>query len=342
LITYRAFTNRDVRILAEIWRSRAHERGLMQPMSAALFEELVLSKSYFDNAGLILALDDGAPAGYVHAGFGPTEDGSTLCYNRGVISMLIVRPEYRRRGIGQQLLAHAEKYLCGRGVKEIYGGGIHPVTPFYLGLYGGSELPGVLASDADALRRYEASGFTAVDRCAVFHRDLTTFRPIVDRKQLQLRRQQNLQVVVDPPCRTWWEACTFGGFDRTRFELAPKTGGPPIASLTVWSMEPLSTSLGVRATGMYDLYVDPAHRRQGTAVCLLGEACKQLAAEGVALLETQAMLRDTPAVNLFKKLGFKQVDEGVVFRKTPHCELPAEASTVANAEVAQSAPGNPS
>jgi ribosomal protein S18 acetylase RimI-like enzyme len=287
-------------------------------------------------------LDDDAPVGYVHAGFGPTDDGSTLCYDRGVISMLIVRPEYRRRGIGQQLLARAEEYLCGRGVKEIYGGGIHPLTPFYLGLYGGSELPGVLASDADALRRYEASGFAAVDRCAVFHRDLATFRPVVDRKQLQLRRQQNLQVLVDPPCRSWWEACTFGGFDRTRFELAPKSGGPPTAWLTVWSMEPLSTSWGVRATGMYELHVEPAHRRQGIAVCLLSEACKQLAAEGVALLETQAMLRDAPAVNLFKKLGFKHVDEGVVFQKTPHCGLRTETTAAGSTVAAQPAAGNPS
>lgn len=331
MITYRPFTNRDVRSLAEIWRSRAHERGLMQPMSAALFEELVLSKPYFDNAGLVLAVDDGQPVGYVHAGFGPTEDGFSLCYQRGVISMLIVRPEYRRQGIGQQLLARAEEYLCRRGAKEIYGGGIYPLTPFYLGLYGGSELPGVLATDADALRRYEASGFTAIDHCAVFHRELASFRPLMDRKQLQLRRQQIVQVVVDPPCRTWWEACTFGGFDRTRFELAPKGGGPATAWLTVWSMEQLSTSLGARATGMYDLFVEPAQRRQGVAVYLLGEACKQLAAEGVTLLETQAMLRDLAAVNLFHKLGFKQVDEGILFRKEPHCEATAGLAPAAAA-----------
>jgi ribosomal protein S18 acetylase RimI-like enzyme len=281
----------------------------------------VLSKPYFDNAGLILALSDGAPVGFIHAGFGPTEDGSTLSYQRGVICMLIVRPEYRRQGIGQQLLARAEEYLCRHGSQVIYGGGIRPLTPFYLGLYGGSELPGVLCSDADALRRYRASGFTEVARSGVFHRDLAVFRPAMDRKQILIRRQQNVQVIVDPPCRTWWEACTFGGFDRTRFELLPKTGGPSTAWLTVWSMEPLSTSWGVRATGLYELQVDPAQRRQGLAVCLISEAFKQLAAEGVALLETQAMLADTPTVNLFQKLGFKQVDEGVVFQKNADCGL---------------------
>jgi ribosomal protein S18 acetylase RimI-like enzyme len=315
LITYRAFTNRDVRALAEIWRSRAAERGLMQPMSAALFEELVLSKPYFDNAGLIVAVDDGVPVGFVHAGFGPSEDQSTLSRQRGVISMLIVRPEYRRQGIGQQLLARAEEYLRRHGSQEIYGGGIRPMTPFYLGLYGGSELPGVLASDADALRRYRAAGYAEIDRCGVFQRELASFRPTMDRKQQQIRRQQAVQMIVDPPCRTWWEACTFGGFDRTRFELTPKSGGPATAWLTVWSMEPLSTSWGVRATGLYELHVDASQRRQGLASCLFAETFKQLAAEGVGLIEAQALLRDTATVGLFKKLGFQQVDEGVVFRK---------------------------
>ncbi len=287
----------------------------MQPMSAALFEELVLCKPYFDNAGLSVALDDNAPVGFVHAGFGPSDDESTLSCECGVICMLLVRPEYRRQGIGQELLARAETYLRQRGAKRIYGGGIRPLTPFYLGLYGGSELPGVLVSDADALRRYRAAGFTEVERCGVFHRDLASFRAAVDRKQMQIRRQQNVQIEADPACRTWWEACTFGGFDRTRFELSPKAGGPVIASMTVWSMEPLSTTWGVRATGLCELQVDPPHRRQGLAQFLMGEAFRQLGSEGVALIEAQAMLRDEASVGLFKKLGFKQVDEGVVFRK---------------------------
>jgi ribosomal protein S18 acetylase RimI-like enzyme len=316
VIHYRSFRNTDVRALAEIWRTRAKERVLLQAMSAALFEELVLSKPYFDNAGLILALDDDAPVAFVHAGFGPSADGSTLSYERGVISMLIVRSEYRRQGIGQALLARAEEYLRSRGAKEIYGGGIRPLTPFYLGLYGGSELPGVLASDADALRRYQAAGFEEVDRCGVFHRDLASYRPLVDRSQMQIRRQQGVQVKVDPPCRSWWEGCTFGGFDRTRFELIPKTGGDPSAWLCVWSMEPLSATWGVRATGLYELWVDPSKRRQGLATFLMGEAFRQLSAEGIALMEAQAMMNDAPAIALLKKLGFKQVDEGVVFRKS--------------------------
>ena len=43
---------------------------LMQPVTANLLEQLVFSKPYFDPAGLIIALVDNVPVGFVHAGFG--------------------------------------------------------------------------------------------------------------------------------------------------------------------------------------------------------------------------------------------------------------------------------
>ena len=74
MIGYRIFRNSDPPHLADIWRTHAGRRGLMQPMTAALLEELVLSKPYFDPQGLIVATDGNHPVGFAHAAFGPTED----------------------------------------------------------------------------------------------------------------------------------------------------------------------------------------------------------------------------------------------------------------------------
>ena len=287
----------------------------MQPMSVALLDQLVLSKPYFDNEGLILALDDETIVGLVHAGFGPTEDQSRLSRELGVTCMLLVRPDHRRLGIGTELLARSEQYLRARGAKVLYGGGIRPHNPFYLGLYGGSELPGVLASDAAAQQRYRGSGYQEVDRTRLFHRDLAGFRPPVDRQQMQIRRTMIVEATIDPPASTWWEACTLGMFDRTRFDLLPRDGGRAMASMTVWSMDPISTNSGVRTTGLYDVHVDPVQRRKGLAMFLLGEAFKQLHTAGVSRIEAQAMQQNNTAIALLNRLGFQQVDEGVVFRK---------------------------
>lgn len=316
-IRYRTFRNQDPPQLAEIWRARARERGLMHPMSAELFEQLVLAKPYFDKEGLIVALDGDVAVGFVHAAFGPTEDEGGLSTRFGVTAMLMVRPDYRRLGIGRQLLTRSEAYLHRHGAQVLYGGGIYPLNAFYLGLYGGSELPGVLDTDVEAQRLYQAAGYQEIDHCLVLHRELKSFRPLISREQLAVRRVTTLRETADPASHTWWEACTVGAFERTRHELVANASQQVLAGATTWNMEPLSASWGVRTVGLIDVAVEPEHRRRGLATYLLGEIFRRLQQAGVALVETQTMQREHgAAVAFYERLGFKQVDRGAVYRKS--------------------------
>ncbi len=288
----------------------------MQPMSAAVLDHLVLSKPYFDREGLIVAVDGPRVVGFVHGGFGPNDDESGLSTQLGVTCMLMVRTEYRRLGIGSGLLAESEKYLRSRGAQVLYGGGIRPLVPFYLGLYGGSELPGVLDSDVEAQQLYRSGGYQQIDHCLVLHRELASFRPPVNRQQMQIRRGTRVEILADPPPANWWDACTFGSFERTRYSLVATTGGAPLATVQIWSMEPLASTWGVRAVGMIDFSVRAENRRQGLATYLLGEVFRLQHEQGVALVEAQTMQANTPARSLYAKLGFVQVDGGAVFRKS--------------------------
>lgn len=315
MIRYRPFRNSDPPALAEIWRSQPAQRGLVQPMSAQRFEQLVLAKPYFEAAGLIVALDDDVPVGFVHAAFGPSEDQRRLSTQWGVTCLILVRADHQRRGIGSGLLAQSESYLRQCGAQVLYGGGIHPLNAFYLGLYGGSELPGVLDSDSKAQHLFEAHGYREIARTLVLRRELAGFRGLVDRQQVQIRRSARVQRTPDPAPRTWWEACTVGGLDRTQFELVSHNEGAVLASATFWPIEPLAASWGVQAAGLMELEVDAAHRRQGLATFLLGEAFRQLHAERVSLIEVQTMQHNIPARALYGKLGFHQIDQGAVYRK---------------------------
>lgn len=315
MISYRTFRNSDTPRLAEIWRGQPPERGLMQPMSADLFEQFVLAKPYFDNQGLIVAVDDDRPVGFVHAAFGPSETEAGLSYTFGVTCLVLVRQDYQRRGIGAQLLARSEAYLRSRGAQVLYAGGIAPLNGFYLGLYGGSELPGVLDSDPQAQRLFLSQGYREIDRTLVLHRDLTSYRPLVDRNQLQIRRRSTVQALCDPPPRTWWEACAWSLLARTRFELSLREAPGAAAWATFWSIQPLAKSWGVNAAGLVELEVSEKHRRQGIAAFLLGESFRQLQSQGVSLVEVQTMQRNAAARKLYEKLGFKLVDQGAVYRK---------------------------
>ena len=147
-------------IITALWPSQ-REPGLSQPVSPDLFEQLIFSRLYFDYDGLIFAFDDGRPVGFVHAGFGPLDGQSyRLSTELGVVCLMMLEPGCsRNEEVAAGLMERAEGYLHRRGAKVLYGGCMNPLNPFYLGLYGGSELPGLLDSDKTARQACESRGY---------------------------------------------------------------------------------------------------------------------------------------------------------------------------------------
>jgi ribosomal protein S18 acetylase RimI-like enzyme len=312
---FRSFRNTDPPRLAEIWREQPPHRGVMQPVTTTLLEQLVFSKPYFEPEGFVVALHDNLPIGFAHAGFGPNDAQTAIDTDLGTTYLLMLRAEHRQPVVADELLSRAEQYLRERGAKVLYAGGVRPLNGYYLGLYGGSELPGVLATDPifhDAAAR---SGYRVIDRIVVLQLELARTRPPISRDQRRLRRELNLAEYYNPPDTTWWDACTTAAFDRLRYSLEPSNRGNAVASVWFWDIEPLSMSWGVPTAGMFDLQVSQDRRRQGLATFLLAEAFERLRSRGIVRVEAQTMQNNAPAVALYEKLGFARVDEGVVYRK---------------------------
>ena len=70
----------------------------------------------------------------------------------GVICPVLVRPDCAEAEVAAGLLEQCEQYLRSRGAKIIHGGGLRPFNPFYVGLYGGSELPGISRATRSPVR----------------------------------------------------------------------------------------------------------------------------------------------------------------------------------------------
>ena len=312
---YRGFRNSDPPLVAALWRSRAGDPALVQPVSVDLFEQLVFGKPHFDYAGLILALEDDRPVGFAHASFGPDAAGERISTETGVICLIVVRPECEGAAVAAGLLERCEAYLQRHGAKVFYAGGVAPASPFYVGLYGGSETPGVLESDHVGRRLYPAHGYSAVDRVLLFRQDLSSFRPPVDRQQVQWRRRLLVQVMMDTPARSRWEAATVGDFESTLFELVPRGGGARLAYAVVRAMEWGSGGQPGRVAGLVGLFVEPGSHRQGLATHLIGEIARNLLGQGVSVLEAHAPESNAPLLRLYQKLAFRQVGEGIVYRK---------------------------
>jgi ribosomal protein S18 acetylase RimI-like enzyme len=313
-IEYRAFRNTDPPQLAEVWRAQGASRGLMQPMSPGVLERFVLSKPTFDRQGLIVACEGSKIIGFAHAGFGTSADHTTSSTDVGVICLVMTRSE-ADPDVAAALLARSEAYLRGRGAKTLRGGGHFPVVPFYQGLYGGSELSGILDSDPKWQALFADHGYRVLKRSLVLHCDLAVFRPVVDRQQLQIRRRTTLEQRIDPPTTSWADASLLEPFDRVRFELVPQAGGAT-GTVTYWNMETMTGTWGVRAVGILGLQVNSGDRRQGVATYLLGESLRQLhAQQGISLAEVHVEEDNPAALALFRRLGFEEVDRSLFYGK---------------------------
>ncbi len=316
MLRYRTFRNTDPPVLTALWQSRAGQRGLRQPVWPDLLEQLVFAKLYFDYQGLVLAWEDDRPAGFAHAGFGPNESETALSTEQGVTCIVLVREDCAaQEEAASGLLERCEEYLRGRGARVLYGGAVHPLAPFYLGLYSGSGLPGVLDSDTLARQVFETHAYEQIDRTMILERELGDFEAPIDRRQMQIRRQMVVQLTTDPLPRTWWEACLLAPFDLMWFELVPRGSNTPVARATFRNLDPIGAAGVSRQTGLIDLVVEEHLRRRGLAVFLLSEACRQFQREGVGRLEAQVMQDNRAALGLFYKLGFRQVGQGTVYRK---------------------------
>jgi len=77
----------------------------------------------------------------------------------------MLESDHRDPAVADELLLRSEAYLQDRGSKIIYGGGIRPLNAYYLGLYGGSELPGILATDVVFLEPAAATAIAKSIKC---------------------------------------------------------------------------------------------------------------------------------------------------------------------------------
>lgn len=316
-IQYRAFENRDPPALAEIWRTQRPIRGRIQAVTPQLLEEHVFAKPWFDRQGLIVACDQGRPVGFVHAGFGPRPDHRDLDCSQGTTCLLLVAPHPQRQTIAQELLAAGERYLRQHGARQIYAGSFEPLNPFYLGMYGSSDLAGVLASNRGWVDLLTVSGYRPLSTRVLAGRTLAGFRPPVDRQQMQVRRRFKVQGPIDVLPGNWWEACLWALHDWTRYDLVLPGGGEPLVSAIFWEVEPLGRNWGVRTVGLVRLEDTPEARSEGLTTFLLAEVLRQLQTQGYGQFEAQAALEDESLRAVYAALGLEEYDRGTLWIKDP-------------------------
>ena len=315
MVHYRTFRNGDPPRLVELWNQVFQGRGAAELPGTTLLEFHVFAKPYFDPEGLILASDNNVVVGFAHAGFGPDATERKLDFQSGVILVLGVLPAYRRQGIGAQLLRRAEEYLRSRGAREIQFGPAPGRNPFYLGLYGGSESAGILASDPAADPFLTTLGYHPEETYQVWQRRLDVPFAVNDGRFPAHRRKYEIRIVPRTGPTSWWRECVYGPLEMVEFRLEEKLTGKAAAVAAAWDMETYTQRWREAAVGLAQVEVHPELRRQGLAKFLMDQLIHHLQDQCFLRTEVVTTPENDSANKLLMGLGFEQVDVGHTYRR---------------------------
>ena len=317
MVAYRQFRNADPPQVLRLWNESGLGRGAAQGIRCDEFDSLVIAQTYFDPAGMILATaDDNRVIGFVHAGFAADESRKCLTKKTGVICAVIVDPQFRRQGIGRELIRRAEEYLRQSGAETIFAGGAEPRDPFYVGLYGGSEPAGFLESDASAAPFFTALGYGFFERHLVFQRKLGVGGPeVMCVRLMNAKRQSKLAAASAYEPKDWWWSTRKGRLDSMYLGLVPKAGGSLMARVCVVGLDLYMSGWKARAIGISGLQVSENMRRKGYGQLLLDEVCRRVRDDMIQLAEAHVLETDLAGIAVLKSAGFKQVDAGIVYQK---------------------------
>jgi len=314
VIQYRTFRNFDPPVVNDLWNACFSDPGAAILRSPTLLEYFTFAKPYFDPAGLHLALADGRPIGFAHAGFGPAPDGRALDYTTGVLCTIGVLPSYRGQGIGTRLLTLSEEYLRNRGAQEFFAGPLAPANPFSFALYGGSQSIGFLDSSTGARSFFESSGYSCQDASLVYRCDLDRLPAVVDGRFPTLRQRYEI-ILLPRHGLTWYQECVLGPIELHDFHLRDKVTGRQVAKVCLWEMETFGPRWNQHAVGILEAETAADVRKQGLAKFLLAMLLRHLHEQFFTLAEIHVPEGNEPAKRLLVALGFVQTDTGRRYRR---------------------------
>jgi ribosomal protein S18 acetylase RimI-like enzyme len=254
--------------------------------------------------------------GFSLAGFGPDDEQTTLDTNYGIVAGVLVRPDAQRKGIGSELLRRAEAYLQSKGATTIVVGSQSPMNPYFFGLYGGGNSPGILESDAAAKPFLAKHGYQPAESVVVFQKSLDQPLMVADARLAMLKRRYDVHLLKAAAVASWWQECVWSSLEPAEFRVMDKLTGMPAARAVAWELEGFNWRWNAPSAGIIDIQVRDDLRKQGIAKMLLTHILRFLQDQYFGIVELQARSDDMAGVGLCKSLGFEQVDIGSIYRKT--------------------------
>jgi len=293
----------DAAGVAALWNQAFAGHHGFFPISADLLWRRVIALARFKPERFLVATIAGEIVGFLHH-----DEVREASYTpAAVIEAFGVAPPYRRRGIGSALLAAALADIKEGDLAFIDGGGAWPYSPFYATLIDGSERSGLFQNNTAALRLLARQGFAPDRESIVMRRDLHDDIPAATipsmLKAVEMVREGN----------SCWLDFVFRGWRLTDHDLC--ANNRPVTRAIYSRMDGVSDYSGREIYAIFGVYTEEGSRRQGLAFCNLAAVLRRLRGLGAAEAELHVYADNAPAVNLYRKLGFREVARTVAMRK---------------------------
>jgi len=295
--------------LVRLWNSSFSGKRNFRMVTPQTLRSYCINREDFDPEGLFLAIDGHEVVGIGHAGFA----GKGRDRDKGLIHLLVVRSDMRRKGIGWQLLNSCESFLSGTSTITI---GPMGEEVFYsysrsslLPLWGSSEGIGIEASDYETRNFLEKRGYRQLDSMVSMVVDLSNIRghvtdnagvvPVPDRWVMaghRLEDETNDFWPLPAPCKSF----------------VYLEEGVVAGKIVTYSM----SELGPRRAAILDFWVHEPCRGKGIGSILLDATLHRLLQEGYDEVELKTNQLESPlAYAMYKKRGFRIAAEWCSYQK---------------------------
>lgn len=293
----------------------------------AVWDACIFSKAYFRADELLLAVSEtGEAIGFIHFGMIPTRsDAAQGTENAtestagqtsvGVIHRLCVNPLPNEEPIAESLIQQAVARLKAAGATVCQGLGGGEDSVFYLGIAEGDNSMGVLAHDHRSQNWFHRAGFAPTQPTECWELELASFRPPMDRMQIQVRRNCTIGRMLEEDYDDWLESAVLGHCEQVRFHLMVKS--PPMLAgiLKCWFPDPEVADVdgGVVRIRIPELPETEMERER--FIYLLSESLRQLQQDRKRVVRAVASAQKQKTVTVLQKLGFRSVVHGLLFEK---------------------------
>ena len=310
----RSFRNGDLPALARIWVQHWAAVDQSPPVSAAIIEQALLSRTFFDFASLTVAVHDGLggtneevtePSESIQAWSHYAADG--LDATTAVVNAICFSPD----GLHScdQLLDATEKRISEQGFRRIVVGSQRNEHSGYVGLPPLGHGIGVSATDSRSSSLLSRHSYVSGQPATRLVATTNPYRMPVSREGLQLRRTTRLEKEVRFP-EDARLASAMAHLDIEQHNLVNHRTGELLASMAIWLSDPEAQVMDC-SEAILDL--GGIHDRSEATPAeffLIGSIMQSLANRRVFRAETSVDSDKSLLIDQLTKLNFQSLEQG--------------------------------